>query len=153
VINLEHLFEQLVAGLTEGGIFHLVDVVGKNRKLIWEENECLANALLDALPGHLTRGLHLAVSEEAEGMEGIRQQEILDHLRKHFAPLFEHRHGAFMRFICTDPRFGSSFDPTNPEARRYLDYLIESDDSSVCHGVLQPLEIWGVYRPRHAAVA
>ncbi len=146
VINLEHLFEQLAGGLAPGGIFHLVDVVGKNRKLIWDENERFANALLDLLPSRLTRGLRLAIPEAEDGMEGIRQQEILPHLRKTFVPLFEHRHGAFMRFICTHPELGPAFDPRDGEASHCLDFLIDSDNSSVRHGLLRPLEIWGVYR-------
>lgn len=146
VINLEHLFEQLAGCLAPGGLLHLVDVVGKNRKLIWDENERFANALLELLPSRITRGLRLAVSEADNGMEGIRQQEIIPHLRKTFTPLFEHRHGAFMRFICTNPELGAAFDPRDSEARHCLDFLIDCDDSSVRHGLLRPLELWGVYR-------
>ena len=148
VINVEHLFSQLVQGLSPEGVLHLVDVVGKNRKLIWDESERFANALLDLLPTGLVGGVRLAVREEDAGMEGIRQEEILPHLRSSFVPLFEHRHGAFMRFICTHPQLGAALDPRDARARQYLDFLIESDDCAVRHGVLRPLEIWGVYRPR-----
>ncbi len=151
VINLEPLFDQLARGLAPGGVLHLVDVVGKNRKLIWDESERFANALLDLLPDRVTRGVRLAVPEEAEGMEGIRQQDIVPQLRQSFTPLFEHRHGAFMRFICTHPELGPTLDPRNEEGRRYLDFLIDCDDSAVRRGILAPLEIWGVYRPRNAA--
>lgn len=151
VINVEHLFEQLVGGLSPGGVFHLVDVVGKNRKLIWDESEQFANALLELVPRRLTRGVRLEVPDAAEGMEGIRQQDIVPGLRQSFTPLFEHRHGAFMRFICTHPELGPALDPRDDEARRHLDFLIDCDDSAVRHGVLAPLEIWGVYRTRGAA--
>ncbi len=146
VINLEHLFGQLATGLADGGLLHLVDVVGKNRKLIWDENEHFANALLDHLPTRLTNGVRLAVPEGDGGMEGIRQQDILPQLRQTFTPLFEHRHGAFMRFICTHPQLGPTLGAADVESRHALDFLIDCDESAVRHGLLRPLEIWGVYR-------
>jgi hypothetical protein len=147
VINLEHLFGQIVNGLSPTGILHVTEVSGKNRKLIWDRNERYANALLDLMPERLTRGVRLAVREDPDGMEGIRQEDIIPLLRNHFVALFEHRHGAFMRFICTHPQLGSTFDVTDEEARRCLDFLIASDNCAVRHGILTPLEIWGVYRP------
>jgi SAM-dependent methyltransferase len=150
VINLEHLFGQVAAGLADGGIFHLVDVAGQNRKLIWDANERLVNALLEAIPHDVTQGVRVNVPEEAEGMEGIRQAEVLPQLRRHFAPLFEYRHGAFMRFICTHLELSPRFDPGDERTRRYLDFLIDADEAAVRSGALQPLEIWGVYHPRTA---
>jgi SAM-dependent methyltransferase len=150
VINLENLFEQLATGLADRGIFHLVDVAGQNRKLIWDANERFVNGLLEAIPQHITAGLRVNVQEEADGMEGIRQSEVIPQLRMHFAPLFEYRHGSFMRFICTNPELSQRFDPGDEGVRRYLDFLIDADVAAVRHGVLRPLEIWGVYRPRLA---
>jgi hypothetical protein len=80
-------------------------------------------------------------------MEGIRQEDIYPLLRKHFIALFEHRHGAFMRFVCTHPELGPAFDVNDTEARRHLEFLIANDDCAVRYGVLEPLEIWGIYRP------
>ena len=167
VVNLEHLFAQIAGGLTDGGVFQMVEVVGEDRNLLWPESERLLNALLDALPDSLTDGfrsrLHQKPSlrellkqrakalfrshHDGRGMEGIRQSQIIPLLRQHFVSLFEHRHGAFMRFICTDPTLSTRFNPQNPEARRYLDFLMDIDQATVRHGVLQPLEIWGVYSP------
>jgi SAM-dependent methyltransferase len=146
VINLENLFEQLAHGLRAQGVFHLTEVVGKNRKLIWESNERYANALLDLIPHRYTHGIRLAVPEDVDGMEGIRQEDIMPLLRQHFSPVFEYRHGAFMRFICTHGDLGPLLDPRNSEARRYLDFLIDCDECAVRYGVLQPLEIWGLYK-------
>ena len=149
IINLEYLFDQIVDGLSDNGVFHLVEVAGMNRKLIWDENEGFANALLSQMPDRITRKLRLDVRAGAEGMEGVRQEEILPLLHKRFRPIFEWRHGAFMRFICTHPDLGRYFDPADNEARRYLDFLIDCDESSVRRGVLKPLELWGVYQPLH----
>jgi SAM-dependent methyltransferase len=148
VINLEHLFEHVVAGLASGGIFHLVDVAGQNRKLLWDPSERLVNALLEAIPHEITRGVRVNVPYEAEGMEGIRQAEVIPQLRAHFTPLFEYQHGAFMRFIGTNQELSGCFDPRDERARRYLDFLIDVDAAAVRDGVLPPLEIWGIYRPR-----
>lgn len=148
VINLERLFEGLVAGLTTGGLFHLVDSVGQNRKLIWDESERFANALLDLLPADIIGDHRLDVPFEADGMEGIRQEAILPLLRRHFEPIWEHRHGAFMRFVCTHAELSRRLDPSDSRARASLDFLIAADDLAVRHGVLKPLEIWGFYIPR-----
>lgn len=153
VINLERLFEQILDGLSPTGLFQLVDVVGQNRKLLWDESERMANALLRALPRELTRGMKLNAPIEDEGMEGIRQEDTMPVLRATFEPLFEHRHGAFMRFICTNERLAKRFDPQDPTARRYLDFLIDCDDSLVARGILEPLELWGVYTPRKDGAA
>ncbi|UHD17934.1 class I SAM-dependent methyltransferase [Thiocapsa bogorovii] len=153
VINLERLFEQLLLGLSPNGIFHLVDVVGQNRKLLWDANERMANALLRAIPKEITRGLRLNAPVEDEGMEGIRQEDTMPVLRATFEPIFEHRHGAFMRFICTNARLAKRLDPRDATARRYLDFLIDCDDSLVARGILEPLEVWGVYRPRKDGIA
>lgn len=148
VINLENLYGQIVSGLAKNGIFHVVEVVGKNRKLIWDENERFANALLDSLPTEITGGMHLDAQVEEEGMEGIRQEEILPLLQQSFEPLFEYNHGAFMRYVCTNPTLTQKFDPNMPLRRRCLDFLIDCDIAAVRNGILRPLEIWGVYRPR-----
>jgi SAM-dependent methyltransferase len=145
VINLERLFEQIRHGLAPGGILCITEVVGKNRTLIWEENERFANALLELLPRNLTQGARLAIEEEPDGMEGVRQEDILPLLHANFHPKVEIRHGAFMRFICTHADIGRALDPSVGEAKRYLDFLIECDRAAVRHGVLRPLELWGVY--------
>jgi SAM-dependent methyltransferase len=148
VINLERLFDQIARGLTDGGILHLVEVIGKNRQLLWEENERFANAILDALPYELTGGAKLQAPSGEEGMEGVRQEEILPILRERFEPLYEYLHGAFMRYVCTDERLNRHLDPEHELGRRYLDLLIDIDWSAIRNGILRPLEIWGVYRLR-----
>lgn len=152
VINLERLFEGVERGLAPGGILHLVEVVGENRRLIWDASQRFANALLDCLPDSLTGGIRVDVSIDPEGMEGVRQEDILPQLRARFDPIFELRHGAFIRFICTHPELGRRLDPSSPIRRQALEFLIECDSSAVRHGVLEPLEIWGFYVPKPGAV-
>lgn len=147
-INLERLFAAVAAGLTPNGLFHLVEVAGKNRKLIWDENERFANGLLALLPETVTGGVRLAVPAAMEGMEGLRQEDIPPLLAARFVPLYELRHGAFMRFICLDPQLSQFLDPADPTRHSHLDFLIDADESAVARGLLRPLEIWGLYRPR-----
>ena len=144
-INLEHLFERIARGLGDRGVFHLVDVMGQNRTLIWPENLAFVNRALRLLPSSIRRFARINPRAE-EGMEGIRQEDTLPILRQHFTPVFELRHGAFMRSICLHRRLGAALDPRDPERRRYLDLLIDLDESVVRRGLLRPLEIWGVYR-------
>lgn len=147
VINLEHLFSRVNQGLVDGGVFHVIEVVGQDRKLIWDENEKYANALLDALPASVIGDLRIEAHEE-EGMEGVRQSEILEHLHTFFDPVYEMRHGAFIRFICTNPEITRCFDAASPERKKLLDFLMAADDLAVQYGILRPLEVWGIYSPK-----
>ncbi len=147
----ERFFDEISAALAPGGLMQVDDMVGKNRKLLWDENEWLANALLGRLPESLTRGARLAAPEGDAGLGSPCQEEIPAALRQRFSPLFEHRHGAFMRFVCAHPELGSCLGAPDAAARNSLDFLIDSDDSAVRHELLQPLELWGVYRPVEAA--
>jgi hypothetical protein len=146
VTDLEHLFEEVAGGLTDRGLFHIVEVIGRNRTLLWDENQRLANALLDALPPDMTRGMRLTA--EAEGLAGARQEDILPLFHETFSTAFEHTHGAFMRFICTNPVLGACFDGTDPARLAALEFLIACDEAAVRQGILRPLEIWGLYRAR-----
>jgi len=173
VINLERLIEQVAGGLSQHGILQVVEVVGKNRILIWKENERFANALLDIIP-RVSKGRHIHALEPvhgtlpnimrlmkrllqpfllkmAHGMEGVRQEDILPLINGSFVPLFEHRHGAFIRFICTNPALSGLFDLSSIEGRNAFDFLIEADRASVRNNILRPLELWGVYKSRSAA--
>ncbi len=147
VINLENLYREIRTGLTKYGVFHMVEVAGQNRKLIWDENEQFANSALDVLPDSVTGGFRLAVEPEDEGMEGIRQEEIIPLLETRFSAMYQHAHGAFMRYICTNPSLADRLDPSDPLSRRCLDFLIQCDDAAVRNKLLRPLEFWGVYRP------
>ena len=149
VINLEHLFQQIHRGLKKNGLFHLVDVCGENRRLLWEKNREFANTLLELCPKDPEGGGPLSIPPPAvaEGMEGVRQEEIIPFLESYFDPVFEFRHGAFMRFICLDAKMARALDPLDEKKRRHLDFLIESDLNSIQCGLLDPLEIWGIYQP------
>ena len=50
MINLERLYGEIRTGLEEDGVLHMVEVVGKNRELIWDENEDFANSLSTSFP-------------------------------------------------------------------------------------------------------
>ena len=78
-------------------------------------------------------------------MEGVRQEDILPLIRQHFQIIFEVRHGAFMRFICTNPELGRRLDPNQLHTKQALDFLMDCDASAVRNSILRPLEIWGVY--------
>jgi SAM-dependent methyltransferase len=150
VINLERLYAAIAAGLRPGAIFHVVEVVGENRKLIWDENEKYAREILRKLPREITRWTRFRVKPHHEGMEGVRQQDILPLLRQWFDPVYELLHGAFMRFVCTHRKLGKRLDPADPHRRKHLDFLIDADDDAVRRGILRPLELWGVYEPKAA---
>lgn len=153
LLDPELFFGEVAAALAPGGLLQVEDMVGKNGKLLWDENEWLANALLARLPESLTKGARLEAPDGEAGLGGPCQEKILDPLRRRFTPLFEHRHGAFMRFVCAHPVLGAALGAPAAAARNSLDFLIDSDDSAVRHELLQALELWGVYRPVETAGA
>ncbi len=146
VINLERLFAQVARGLAPGGRFHVVEVIGRNRRLLWPANARFANRALRLVPRAIVGFARVRTPLRVHGMEGLRQEEIVPLLHRTFVPVFEHRHGAFMRFVCTHPRLGKRLDPGDAVRRRYLDLLIDVDRAAVANGILRPLELWGIYR-------
>ncbi|MDZ7762776.1 MAG: methyltransferase domain-containing protein [Desulfovermiculus sp.] len=148
IINLEHLYAQIAQGLTDIGLFHLIEVAGENRRLLWPENQNMVNGLLDLCPKDVVGQHRIHVSGGGEGMEGVRQEDILPLLKERFSPEFEHLHGAFMRYVCLDENLAPLLNPERAQSKKYLDFLIDCDQSCVRRGLLKPLEIWGVYRPR-----
>lgn len=151
VLRPRRHFEGIADALAPGGLLQIEDLVGKNHRILWEENEWLANALLSRLPERLTRGARLESAEGDSGPGGPCQEVVLEELRQRFEPLFELRHGAFMRFVCAHPLLGPALGAPDSAARNSLDFLIDSDDSAVRHELMPPLELWGVYRPTRAA--
>jgi len=149
--NLQWVLEQIAASLGAGGAVVVVDVVGTGRRPLWEDNGRFANALLAGLPVEITRG-HRVEVDRANGIETDRREEALSQLDRYFEPEHVHLHGAFMRLVCADPHLATCFDPQDPVRRKYLDFLISVDDAAVRAGALQPLELWGVFRPRGATV-
>ena len=126
----------------------MVEVVGMNRKLIWPENEAFANSLLRALPDDICGGYQLNIPFQDHGMEGVRQEDIMPVMAERFDTLYEYSHGAFMRFICTNPYLGKLLDPNRPKAKCALDFLIACDIAAVNNDILRPLEVYGFYRPK-----
>ena len=146
VINIERLFEQIVGTLKPEGICHFIEVGGENRSLISDQATQFANGLLRLIPPALGKNMHIVRGVEG-GMEGIRQDQLLPLIEEYFEPIFEVRHGAFMRFVCHASPVGD-FHPENPREKPWLDFLIDADRSCVKRGILPPLEVWGVYSPR-----
>jgi len=146
VINIERLFDQILQTLKPGGICHFVEVGGQNRDLISDQATKFANALLQLQPRDLGKSPKIERTPEG-GMEGIRQDRLLPLIEQYFQPIYEVRHGAFMRFVCHASSVGL-LNPEIPREKQWLDFLIDVDRSCVKRGLLPPLEIWGVYSPR-----
>ena len=146
VINIERLFDQITRTLKPDGVCHFVEVGGENRVLMSKKSTRFANELLRLLPPDLAKNANIILTPEG-GMEGIRQERLLPLIEQYFQPIFEIRHGAFMRFVCHATDVGL-FNPQDPHQKSWLDFLIDADRSCVKRGLLAPLEIWGVYAPR-----
>jgi hypothetical protein len=146
VVKIRRLFEQIAGSLSAQGLFHMVEVTGRNRRLLWEENRVFANAVLDVLPSAMTGGARLAAQSDSDLTTIPSSEDILPSLRDVFSIEFEKRHGTFMRFICAHPVLAESFDADTAATRAALAFLIDCDEAAMRSEVLQPFEIWGFYR-------
>src|SRR5262245_21409870 len=104
VLNLEHLFDQIKAGLRDEGRLVVLDIIGKTQVLFWKENVELAASVLRSMPRRYRPmawkrfwrrwwfdPYHVIARYEEPsvqvGMEGIRQEEIEDLLLQRFVPV------------------------------------------------------------------
>jgi len=83
-------------------------------------------------------------------MEGIRQQEIFPLLHEGSHARSTPPRGVHAIHLH-HPEIGPALDPGQPEMRRLLDFLMASDHCATRYSVLEPLELWGVNRPRGSA--
>jgi SAM-dependent methyltransferase len=166
VLNLEHLFETLHRGLSSGGRFILLDIIGQRQVLFWKENVAFAAKMVRKMPRQFRpvsenswkrwlRGFdpysilpRYADPSDQIGMEGIRQDEIESLLGRHFQAEKAFRYNAFMRLICTNPHLGPLLDPAIPDHRRFLETLINTDYQQVQSGKLRATELFGVFTRR-----
>lgn len=157
ILNLEHLFAQLATGLRPGGRLIVHDLIGEAQTLFWRDNVEFVREVVRDMPERFKGGLTIEelVPEYRPpdlqvGMEGIRQEEILDQLNSFFEPVVLHKFGAIMRMVCTHPVIGTSIDMSNAADLAYLEDLFRLDLELVRTSRLRPTEMFGVFVERPA---
>lgn len=151
VVELERLFNNIRRGLHHDGFFITSDMIGRNGHMRWPEALEIVNGIWAFLPDHLKHNRLLKRFEETyhnhdcskEGFEGIRAQDILPLLVKHFH---------FERFLAygnipdvfIERCFGHNFSLDSPKDKAFVDFLELLNRLLIDLGHIKPTMMFGV---------
>lgn len=156
---LEHVFDAIVNGLCEDGVFVCSDMIGRNGHMRWPEAETVVRQAWRFLPPEYKYN-HLAQRQEDEfvnwdcssdSFEGIRSQDILPLLVRKFH--FE-RFLAFGNLpdVFVERTFGPNFSVDNPRDTAFIDYMEELNTIFINAGILKPTQMFAVMSKRTGKV-
>lgn len=151
VLELEHLFDGIEAGLEEKGVFLVSDMIGRNGHMRWPEALALVNTFWDELPeryryNHLMKRLETRFVNHdcsTHGFEGIRAQDILPLLLERFHFRFFLPYGNVI-FPFVDRAFGHNYDPEDERDRAFVDRVHAADEEGMISGRLTPTSMLAV---------
>lgn len=151
VVELEHLFDAIVEGLHEDGVFATFDLIGRNGHMRWPEAYALIDLIWQMLPQEKRKHHILNRIDEhylnhdcsTQGFEGIRAQDILPNLieRFHFETFF-----AFGNLIdvFTSRGYGPNFDPRIKEDAAFIDFIEELNELLIELAYLKPTRMCAI---------
>jgi SAM-dependent methyltransferase len=153
IVNLEGLFDWVLAHLLPGGVFLSFDTIGRNGHMLWPESRYFVDRLWPLLPDKLRfDGLYKKVLPQyvdhdcsTQGFEGIRAQDILPLLVERFD--FD----AFLGYGgITDPflgrRFADNFRADDPIATGFIELIEHTNDGLLLAGSVRPTRMAAVMR-------
>jgi 2-polyprenyl-3-methyl-5-hydroxy-6-metoxy-1,4-benzoquinol methylase len=145
VLNLEGLFRGIAQCLDSTGQFLTSDMIGRNGHMRWPEALTIVHEYWRELPAQYRYNNQLRRHEELyenwdcskEGFEGIRAQDILPLLIKHF------QFDTFVAFgnvidPFVDRAFGHNFDPKRDWDREFIDRVHMRDETELASGSTKP---------------
>jgi SAM-dependent methyltransferase len=159
IVELETVFANIHAAISEGGVFLTSDMIGRNGHMRWPESLSIVNEFWAELPdrykyNHQLKRLELEYENwdcSTEGFEGIRAQDVLPLLieRFHFESFF-----AFANVIDVfiDRGFGHNFDVGNTWDREFIDRVQACDHAAVLSGEIKPTHILAAMRAHPTAL-
>jgi len=141
--DLDEALDRIAERVAPDGILQLVDVDA-------HRIDSKALAFAEAVVGLLPETMRADWNPSTFGPSlppGSIPRRLRASIGDRFEPLLEVRHGAIMRFLCGHSPVGG-LDPTEVGQKPWLDLVIDLDRSVVRSELLEPLELWGVYRQR-----
>lgn len=151
VVELEHLFASIKAGLKPSGVFVVPDMIGRNGHMRWPEALSIIQEFWRRLPPSYRYNHQLKRYQEEfenwdcsqEGFEGIRAQDILPLLTSNFH---------FQRFLAfgnvidpfVDRSFGHNFDAAAEWDRAFIDEIQGDDDEGMRSGTIKPTHMFAI---------
>jgi SAM-dependent methyltransferase len=155
VLKLEILFDRIKEALHPDGYFMSDDMIGRNGHQRWPEALRLVRELWAELPEKYKYNHQLKRMEKEfvnwdcskEGFEGIRSQDILPLLIKHFSfEVFIGFGNIIDPFI--DRNFGPNFDPNNEWDRNFIDRVHALDMTELEAGRIKPTHMMAVMKKK-----
>lgn len=147
-VKLEHIFETVCSQMKPGGYFIVSDMIGRNGHMRWPEAYRIVCDLWRLLPDKYKWNHQLKRHEgmydnwdcSKEGFEGIRSQDILPLLMKHFRFELFYAFGNVID-IFVGRSFGPNFDPDNPFDTAFIDFVAHLDEKAIAEGVIKPTHL------------
>lgn len=152
VTNLEHLYDQINAGLHADGSFIISDIIGRNGHQRWPESLEIIDRYWKELPESYKYNMLLNRHEEKydnwdcskEGFEGIRAQDVLPLLLERF------KCEKFIGFgniidIFIDRCFGHNFNSKSKWDHQFIDRVHKEDEASLINGTLTPTHMLAIF--------
>jgi SAM-dependent methyltransferase len=151
VVNLEELFDEIHASLSNDGFFIVHDMIGRNGHQRWPEALTEVHRFWRELPKEYRYNRQLNRHEElyenwdcsADGFEGIRSQDILPLLIDRFS---FHLFLGFANIVDVfiDRSFGHNFDDKKEWDREFIDRVHAFDEEAICSGKITPTHMMAV---------
>lgn len=159
VLDLENLFDTILAALAPDGIFITSDMIGRNGHQRWPEAQMIVDEFWNELPQHYRYNVQLNRQENEfldwdcaqEGFEGIRAQDVLPLLLQRFG--FEFFLG-FANIIdpFIDRSFGHHFNADADWDREFIDHVHARDEAEILSGRIKPTHMLAVMRKDYSGV-
>ena len=155
LVELERLYDQVVASLDPEGVLLVNDMVGRNGHVRWPETGQIVREIWSVLPERyrFNRGLG-AVDEvypdldcSTESFEGIRAQDVLPLLLERMHPEVYVTFGSVIDPFV-DRVYGPNFDVDNPADVEIIDAIARLDDAALDLGIVTPTHLVGTFRPQ-----
>lgn len=144
---LEHLFDQIRASLTPGGLFVVNEYVGPSRFQFPKERLVLMNKLLSVLPESHKKSLRADYVKtevqrpsakevkRVDPSESIRSDEIMGLIEERFDIVYKADFGGtLLQFVFAD--IAGNFDPADPRDVALVDLICLYEETLIEHGVL-----------------
>ncbi|WP_167285103.1 class I SAM-dependent methyltransferase [Marilutibacter alkalisoli] len=153
VENMEGFCSMLRQVLEPGGAALTCDVVGRNGHALWPSVSERVQAVWEKLSPDrqfdryfsARKRRYISVDHSAYSNEGIRAQDVVCELVKHFDfELFLTYGGAVMPFV--ERRVGFNFDPENSDDRAFIDQVADADNAAIDSGVYPASNMIAVLR-------
>lgn len=155
IVELEHLFEQVLMSIGRDGAFVSFDMIGRNGHLRWPETYKVVNSLWHFLPEEKRRHRVLHWCEQdyrdhdcsTQGFEGIRSQDILPEILRRFDFETFYAWGGIIE-VFTARAYGPNFDANSDADRKFIDFVDELNENLIDLGTIKPTIFCGVMRAK-----